>query len=103
MISNKEYLEYQLKTEREIAKLKEELSAERIERFKMEQAYKLEIQSILHQQEINQLKRDIEPVEPIEKGVKRAKKQADLLLAYTEDRETLEKLGFKFNTEGGNE
>ena len=106
MISNKKFLEYQLKAERKIADLEEQLSKERLARKNQEQEYLLELQNLRHEQEIKELKAKayahVLTEEEKDEAVRR-KKQAGALLAYCEDRETLEKLGFKMTAEDGNE
>lgn len=107
MISNKTFLEYQLKAERRISELEKELSEERIARIKQESEFSLELQRVLHakETEIASLKRQLEIpafTEEEKDEAERRKKQAGTLLAYCEDRETLEKLGFTFNREGVN-
>ena len=107
MISTKKFLEYQLNAERRVSELEKALREEQFKRKEQEVEYRLELQAVLHtkETEIASLKRQLEVrvfTEEEKDETERRKKQAGTLLAYCEDRETLEKLGFTFNAEGVN-
>ena len=91
MISKIKFLEYQLEIERRLSKQHEEIALLKLE---------MQMQELRHKFELKEFAKEKQTVTEISDEEKAAaeleRKQASTLLAYTEDRETLEKLGFKF-------
>lgn len=101
MIKEKHFLKYQLEVEARFSRMQQEISRLKAEMSKQELRHELEMQKILHKKEVEELKKDkvAEMSQEEKEEAEKAKAQATTLLNYTEDRETLEKLGFKFGGE----
>lgn len=101
MIRERDFLKYQLEVEARFSRMQQEIERVNAEMSKQELRHKLEMQELLHKKEVEELKKEkvAEMSQEEKDAAEKAKAQASTLLAYTEDRETLEKLGFKFGGE----
>ena len=96
MIDEKIFLEYKLEQEKRVSKLEQELLLLKKD---------LKMQEMRHRLELQELKNAQSAPMPIPAPTPESKEEkndsADLLLQYSEDAETLKKLGFNLK-EGGN-
>lgn len=98
MIRERDFLKYQLEVEAKFSRMLQEIERVKAEMSAQELRHKIEMQERIHQKEVRELKeqKQADMTDEEKKAVEQEKTQASTLLAYTEDRETLEKLGFKF-------
>ena len=101
MISEKKFLEYQLRQEKRFSLMERKLEELKNELSQQELRHKIEMQKILHQKALESLKDHKTDSFPIEEE-KEKQKTAGILLEYSEDEETLRKLGFQVKREGVN-
>lgn len=94
MIREKDFLKYQLETERRFSQMQRTLDEYKAELSASELRHKIEIQRLLLE-----MKKPIRPPQPTEEEQKKAKSEANVMLQYSEDPELLRRLGF--NVEGG--
>ena len=90
MISEKEFLKYQLETERRFSRMERNLDDLKHTLAEQELRHKIEIQKLLLE-----LKMPYTPPAVTDKEKREADKAAGVMLEYSEDAETLSKLGFK--------
>lgn len=99
MIREKDFLKYQLETERRFSQMQRTLDEYKAELSASELRHKIEIQRLLLE-----MKKPITPPQLTEEEQKRAKSEANVMLQYSEDPELLRKLGYNvvgYNVEGG--
>lgn len=90
MIDKKEFLKFQLEVERRYSSLERKMDELKSELVKQELRHKIEIQQLLLE-----LNKPYNPPSVTDDEKRETNKGAGLLLEYSEDAETLQKLGFK--------
>ncbi|MBQ9113901.1 MAG: hypothetical protein IJY05_03155 [Clostridia bacterium] len=101
MIKETDFLKYKMEVDARFSRLQQEIERVKAELSTQELRHKLELQEVLHKKEVEELKEKkvAEMTDEEKTEAEKANAQASVLLSYTEDRETLEKLGFKFGEE----